>query len=127
MPGSHAPGRGGPDVPLPLSHRVKSVAAGLQAFQLGEWRVEPELDRICSGGRVIKLEPRVMKVLLHLAAHVGHTASITEILEDVWPDVIVGPDSVYQAMNALRRVLGDDPHRPTYITHPTVMRATPRC
>jgi len=89
----------------------------VQTFQLGEWRVEPELDRICSGARVVKLEPRVMKVLLHLAAHVGHTASVAEILEDVWPDVIVGPDSVYQAINALRRALGDDPHRPIYIAH----------
>ncbi len=32
-----------------------------------------------------------------------------------WSDVIVAPDSVYQAVTSLRRVLGDDPRQPTYI------------
>jgi len=37
------------------------------------------------------------------------------LLNKVWSGVIVTPDSVYQAVAALRRLLGDDPKNPTYI------------
>jgi transcriptional activator of cad operon len=37
------------------------------------------------------------------------------LLSQVWPEVTVSPDSVYQAVTSLRRVLGDDPKQPTYI------------
>ena len=33
----------------------------------------------------------------------------------MWPGVIVTPDSVYQAVASLRRLLGDDPKQPAYI------------
>jgi TolB-like protein/DNA-binding winged helix-turn-helix (wHTH) protein/Flp pilus assembly protein TadD len=87
------------------------------ALQVGEWRVEPELDLIVRDGRVVKIEPRAMRVLLCLVARAGHVVSVRELLEQVWPDVVVGPDSVYQATALLRRMLGDDRHHPTYITH----------
>jgi TolB-like protein/tetratricopeptide (TPR) repeat protein len=35
----------------------------------------------------------------------------------VWKDVIVSPDSVYAAVAALRRTLGDDPKTPKYIAN----------
>ncbi len=38
-----------------------------------------------------------------------------DLLNQVWSDVIVTPDSVYQAVASLRRLLGDDPKHPTYI------------
>src|SRR5207248_4612099 len=37
------------------------------------------------------------------------------LLNHVWPDVPVSPDSVYQAVASLRRLLGDDPKNPAYI------------
>ena len=86
-------------------------------IQVGEWHVEPELDRVSRNGRVVKLEPRVMRLLLHLVNHAGRNVTASELLEHVWPDVVVGPDSVYQAVASLRRTLGDDHQRPSYIAH----------
>jgi transcriptional activator of cad operon len=37
------------------------------------------------------------------------------LLKEVWSGVIVTPDSVYQAVASVRRLLGDDPKNPTYI------------
>jgi TolB-like protein/DNA-binding winged helix-turn-helix (wHTH) protein len=85
--------------------------------QVGEWRVEPELDLITRDQQVIKLEPRAMRVLLCLVTRAGHVVSVEELLAQVWPDVVVGPDSVYQAIALLRRTLGDDRHHPSYIAH----------
>jgi TolB-like protein/DNA-binding winged helix-turn-helix (wHTH) protein len=56
-----------------------------------------------------------MRLLLCLAEHAGEVVSIDDLLTKVWSDVIVAPDSVYQAVTSLRRLLGDDPKQPTYI------------
>jgi len=56
-----------------------------------------------------------MRLLLCLAEHAGEVVSIDDLLSQVWSEVIVTPDSVYQAVTSLRRVLGDDPKQPTYI------------
>jgi transcriptional activator of cad operon len=56
-----------------------------------------------------------MRLLVHLADHAGEVVSIDDLLKHVWVGAIVSSDSVYQAVAALRRVLGDDPKHPTYI------------
>jgi len=56
-----------------------------------------------------------MRLLLCLAEHAGEVVSIDDLLNQVWSDVIVSQDSVYQAVASLRRLLGDDPRQPTYI------------
>ena len=56
-----------------------------------------------------------MRLLLCLAERAGEIVSIDDLLNQVWSGVIVTPDSVYQAVASLRRLLGDDPKQPTYI------------
>ena len=56
-----------------------------------------------------------MRLLLCLAANAGEVVSIDDLLNEVWPGVAVSPDSVYQAVASLRRLLGDDPREPSYI------------
>jgi transcriptional activator of cad operon len=56
-----------------------------------------------------------MRLLVCLADHAGEVVSIDDLLDQVWSDVTVAPDSVYQAVTSLRRQLGDDPKQPTYI------------
>ena len=85
-------------------------------MRIGAWRVDPlagEMSR--AGGETIRVEARTMRLLLHLASRAGEVVSIDELLDRVWAGVIVTPDSVYQAITSLRRLLGDDPKRPTYI------------
>ena len=56
-----------------------------------------------------------MRVLLCLAEAPGEVVSVDDLLDRAWNGVVVSPDSVYQAITALRRHLGDDPRRSTYI------------
>src|SRR5260370_4405859 len=56
-----------------------------------------------------------MRLLLCLAEHAGEVVSIDDLLAQAWSDVTVAPDSVYQAVASLRRLLGDDPKQPAYI------------
>ena len=89
-------------------------------FRIGNVRVAPALDEICKDGATIKLEPRTMRLLICLADHAGKVVSVEQLLDEVWKDVVVSPDSVYQGIAALRRILGDDPKEPSYIAN--VMR-----
>src|SRR6202030_2728664 len=88
-------------------------------FQLGDVRVDPALDEIRKDGVIIKLEPRTMRLLVCLAERAGQVVSVDELLDLVWKDVVVSPDSVYRAVASLRRALGDDAKEPTYIANVT--------
>jgi transcriptional activator of cad operon len=66
-------------------------------------------------GETVRVEVRTMRLLLCLADRAGDVVSIDNLLSHVWPDVAVSPDSVYQAVAVLRRLLGDDSKQPTYI------------
>jgi TolB-like protein/DNA-binding winged helix-turn-helix (wHTH) protein/Tfp pilus assembly protein PilF len=91
-----------------------------QVVRVGAWRVNPTLDEISKNGTTAKLEPRTMRLLVCLAEHAGQVLSVDQLLDLVWTDVVVTPNSVYQAVAELRRVLGDNPKEPVYIAN--VMR-----
>ena len=86
-------------------------------FSIGDWRVDPALDEISRDGESVKLEPQIMQLLLCLAEHVGMVVSVEQLLEEVWRDVVVTPNSVYHAIATLRRILGDNAKNPTYIAN----------
>jgi transcriptional activator of cad operon len=85
------------------------------SLRVGAWRVSPTSGQISREGETVRVEARTMRLLLCLAEHPGDVVSIDELLEQVWAGVIVTPDSVYQAVTSLRRILGDDPKQPAYI------------
>jgi serine/threonine-protein kinase len=91
------------------------ILVGNEAFRIGQWRVDPALDEISRDGTTIKLEPRTMRVLACLVEHAGQVVSVNQLLDTVWKDLVVTQYSVYVAIAALRRVLGDDPKHATYI------------
>ncbi|MDB5476838.1 MAG: transcriptional regulator protein [Phenylobacterium sp.] len=86
-------------------------------LRIGDWRLDPAAGQISRGGEVVRLGARTLRLLLDLAEHAGQVVSIDDLLDRVWAGVIVTPDSVYQAVAALRRLLGDDPKRPRYIAN----------
>src|ERR1035441_2112872 len=90
-------------------------SAGRSLLRIAELRVDPTLDEIYKEGHTIKLEPKSMQLLICLAERAGEVLSVDELLDLVWKNVVVSPDSVYAAVAALRRPLGDDPKNPRYI------------
>jgi transcriptional activator of cad operon len=82
---------------------------------IGDWCVSPASGQISRDGHSVRVEARTMRLLMCLADHAGEVVSIDDLLDQVWAGVIVTPDSVYQAVALLRRLLGDDPKQPAYI------------
>jgi TolB-like protein/DNA-binding winged helix-turn-helix (wHTH) protein len=86
-----------------------------KTLRIGDWSVNPASGHISKGEESVRVEARTMRLLLCLAEHAGEVVSIDELLRQVWSGVVVTPDSVYQAVTSLRRLLRDDPKQPTYI------------
>ncbi|MGA3089587.1 MAG: winged helix-turn-helix domain-containing protein [Terriglobales bacterium] len=84
-------------------------------LRIGDWCVDRSSGQVSRDGKTVRLEERSMRLLLCLAEHAGGVVSVEELLNQVWPEVTVTQDSVYQAVTTLRRVLGDDPKQPAYI------------
>ena len=93
------------------------IVADNRVLRIGAWRVDPALDEISKDGATVKLEPRAMRVLVCLAEHAGQVVSVDQLLDAVWKDVVVTPDSVYQAVAGLRRALGDTSKEPVYVAN----------
>ena len=85
------------------------------SLRVGDWTAEPDLNQLSAQGRTVKLEPKAMAVLLYLAGRPGEVVGREALLSQVWPGVVVGDDSLTQVIIKLRKALGDDPERPTYI------------
>ena len=84
-------------------------------FLLGDWRVEPQRNQIAHGEERVRLDPRVMGVLVCLAERAGEMVSHEQILEKVWEGVFVTDGALTNAIWELRKALGDDPANPRFI------------
>src|SRR5438067_1480564 len=70
-------------------------------------------------GQAADLESKPLDILLQLLLHAGEVVTKEELLESVWPDVMVVDGSLATAVSKLRRAMGDDDH-PAILTVPRV-------
>jgi DNA-binding winged helix-turn-helix (wHTH) protein/TolB-like protein/Flp pilus assembly protein TadD len=82
---------------------------------IGEWEVIPESNELRRGGAVQRIEPKAMELLVYLAARPGDVVTRAELLEAVWPGVVVGDEALTQAVTKLRKALADPARSPAYI------------
>jgi TolB-like protein/DNA-binding winged helix-turn-helix (wHTH) protein/Flp pilus assembly protein TadD len=81
----------------------------------GSYYVEPSLNSITGPAGPTRLEPKIMQVLVCLAAHAGHVVSKEHLMRTVWADTFVGDDVLTRAISELRRTFGDDVKEPRFI------------
>jgi adenylate cyclase len=82
---------------------------------VGDWRVIPRRNELERDGVAVRLEPKAIEVLLHLARQPGAVVGREELLAAAWPGLVVGDDALTQAIIKLRKAFEDDAHRPKYI------------
>lgn len=87
----------------------------MKQFEVGEWHVQPSLNRLSRNGGEVRVEPKVMQVLEALAETPGDVVTREQLVAKVWPGVFVTDDVLHRAIRELRRVFGDDTNNPTYV------------
>ena len=70
--------------------------------RLGPVLVRPSHREVVMQGRSIRLEPRVMQVLVALMRADGQVVSRAELIERCWSGRIVSQDAVYRCIQHLR-------------------------
>jgi len=83
-------------------------------YELDELRRELRVK-----GKTVELESKPLDILLQLLLHAGEVVTKEELLESVWPDVMVVDGSLATAVSKLRKAMGDDDH-PAIVTIPRV-------
>lgn len=76
---------------------------GPPTFHVGEWRIDAARNELRRGHEVLRVEPKVVELLVQLALRAGDVVSRNELLAAVWPGVVVGDDALTQAVIKLRR------------------------
>jgi Tol biopolymer transport system component/DNA-binding winged helix-turn-helix (wHTH) protein len=84
-------------------------------FRIGDRTVVPTLNQILYEGNAVHVQPKAMRVLLHLAARRGEVAGREELIREVWPDTFVTDDVLKRCISDLRKALGDDHQTPRFI------------
>jgi DNA-binding winged helix-turn-helix (wHTH) protein/tetratricopeptide (TPR) repeat protein len=110
----------GPEAFLKVRMKAASpIAAAPSAapvpMRIGQWRVEAAMDEIVLGTQRTKLEPRCMRLLLALAGDPGRVWGVEDLLNAVWPGLVVTSNSLYQAVAELRRILHADAQTGAFI------------
>ncbi|MEX2497397.1 MAG: winged helix-turn-helix domain-containing protein [Wenzhouxiangellaceae bacterium] len=84
-------------------------------FRFGDWTVVPGENLIRQGSRKVRLEPKVMRLLLSLVARHNQVCTRDELLDELWPSPETTETSLTRALSELRRALGDSRGSARYI------------
>ena len=88
---------------------------GLMKLQLGDWIIQEHANLLTRGDEVVRLEKRVMAVLMQLVEADGQVVAKEDLIDKVWNGAAVSDHSVANAISDLRKALGDDRKNPIYI------------
>ena len=89
-----------------------------ERLKLGEnFELDLRAYQLRRAGRVLKLEPTPMELLLFLVQHRGELVTRNQIVEKIWgTDVFLDTDnSINGAIRKIRQALKDDPEQPRFV------------
>ena len=83
----------------------------------GDFELDPRLRQLRRAGRIVRLEPTPMQILLLLIERPGQLVTREEIIQAVWgQNVFVDTDnSINGAIRKIRLVLKDDTEQPRFV------------
>ena len=83
-------------------------------FQIGEWVISPRLNSLSQNGHCVRVEPKVMQVLVCLAEE-RDVVSKEKLMQTVWTGTFVTDDVLTRSISELRKIFADNPKNPRYI------------
>lgn len=84
-------------------------------IRLGEWKVIRDENLLISADKQVTLLPKVMTALEYFIEHPKQVITFDELNNAIWPNEVVGDNSIYNIIGQLRKSLGDVASKPIYI------------
>src|SRR5215510_11934499 len=85
------------------------AAGGAKIYQVGRLRLEAHERRLLDGGEPIVLLGKAFDTLVALAEGANALQTQEQLLERLWPNVVVEPNSLQQNVSLVRRALAGIP------------------
>src|SRR5207237_7378479 len=79
-----------------------------ERYRFGPFELQPDIRRLLKDGATISLRPRAFDLLLALVDRAGHLVTKDELLDRVWPKMVVEEAALHVQVSTLRKVLGAD-------------------
>ena len=83
-------------------------SASLEHYRFGPFELQPDKRQLLKDGATILLRPRAFDLLAALVDRAGHLVTKDELLDQVWPKMVVEEAALDAQVSALRKVLGAD-------------------
>ncbi|MCX2865609.1 tetratricopeptide repeat protein [Paucibacter sp. PLA-PC-4] len=77
-------------------------------YRFGRFELQPDERRLLDAGVPVAIGPRAFDLVAALVERAGHLVTKDELLERVWPKMIVEEAALQMQISALRKVLGRD-------------------
>jgi len=103
------------DPPHAASGAARTTAPHSGGFQIDDLSVDLGRALVQRGDLVVPLPKLSFDLLVALARAAPNLLTLDELMDQVWPGLIVAPDTISQRVKLLRAALGDDPKTPRYI------------
>ena len=87
----------------------------IRGYTFADFTLDLGRRRLSRGDQALPLSGRAFEVLAHLLANRDRMVPKRELLEAVWPHMVVEENNLTQAISNLRRVLGDSREAPQFI------------
>ena len=92
-----------------------SVSREVGAIYIGRWCLHPITGELADGSEIRRLEPKMVELLQLLAEQPGRVVSRDDIMLRLWPQTVVGDDTLARIVSKLRKALGDDGKQQQFI------------
>ena len=92
---------GFPEIILRMSKSTEQ-----RVYEFSDFRLDAEHLMLYQGGQELPLAPKAVQTLLALIERRGKIVSKDELLETVWPDVVVEESNLFLYLSILRKTLG---------------------
>src|SRR6266436_3078016 len=83
-------------------------SAASVGYRFGRFELQPDERRLLAAGFPVRVGPHAFDLLIALVERSGRLVTKDELLERVWPKVIVEENTLQAHMSALRKILGSD-------------------
>src|SRR5207237_4496836 len=79
-----------------------------ERYRFGPFELQPDIRRLRKDGATISLRPLSFDLLAALVDRAGHLVTKDELLDRVWPKMVVDEAALHVQVSALRKIVGSD-------------------
>ena len=84
-------------------------------FRFADFEIDVARQELRRGDAIVRIEPQVFDVLLHLVRNRDRIVRKDELIDEVWQGRVVSEATLSSRISAARRVLGDSGNDQSFI------------